>query len=123
MKPKFSAGKNIAIKVPVHEFEQTVAFYRDILGFEQTESSSPDDFESVTFKFGDKNLWVDKIAGISQAEIWLEVVTDDIETASTYLADKDCSRRDDIEPLPQGFKAFWLANPANIIHLVNEQDN
>ncbi len=123
MKPKFSAGKNIAIKVPVHEFEQTVAFYRDILGFEQTESSSPDDFESVTFKFGDKNLWVDKIAGISQAEIWLEVVTDDIETASTYLADKDCSRRDDIESLPQGFKAFWLASPANIIHLVNEQDN
>jgi hypothetical protein len=28
MKPKFKAGKNIAIKVPVHEYEQTVAFYK-----------------------------------------------------------------------------------------------
>ena len=40
MKPKFKPGKNIAIKVPVHEFDKTVAFYRDILGFEEIEPSS-----------------------------------------------------------------------------------
>ena len=122
MKAKFQPGKNIAIKVPVHEYEQTVAFYRDILGFEQTETTSPDDFDSVTFRFGDKNLWIDKIAGISQAEVWLEIVTDDIEAAAEYLNQNNCIRRDEIEPLPEGLKAFWLASPANIIHLVNEQE-
>ncbi|MEE9337805.1 MAG: hypothetical protein V3U87_06970 [Methylococcaceae bacterium] len=43
MKPKFTSGKNIAMKVPVHEFDRTVVFYRDILGFEEVNASSPDD--------------------------------------------------------------------------------
>lgn len=120
MKLKFTPGKNIAMKVPVHEFDSTVAFYRDILGFEEVNASSPGDIEAVTFKFGDKNLWVDKIPGISQAQVWLEVVTEDIDAASEYLKNKNCIRRDEIEPLPKGFKGFWLANPANIIHLVTE---
>ena len=120
MKPKFTPGKNIAMKVPVHEFDMTVAFYRDILGFEEIEASLPDDNEAVTFKFGDKNLWIDKIARISQAEVWLEVVTDNVKAAFKYFEENNCIRRDEIEPLPEGFKGFWIANPANIIHLVNE---
>jgi hypothetical protein len=60
MSAEFTPGNNIAMKVPVHEFDRTVAFYRDVLGFEEIEASSPDDIESVTFKFGDKNLWIDK---------------------------------------------------------------
>ncbi len=47
------------MKVPVHEFDRTVAFYRDILGLEEIEASSQDGIEAVTFKFGDKNLWID----------------------------------------------------------------
>ncbi|MGD8293677.1 MAG: VOC family protein [Desulfobacterales bacterium] len=39
MKPKFSPGKNIAMKVPTHEYDNTVAFYRDILGFEEVTSN------------------------------------------------------------------------------------
>lgn len=120
MKPHFTAGKNIAMKVPVHEFDKTVAFYSDILGLAEIEVDSPDDIKAVIFKFGDNNLWIDKIPGISQAEIWLEVVTDDIEAAAKYFENNHCVRRDEIEPLPEGFKGFWLANPANIIHLINE---
>lgn len=120
MKPKFLPGNNIAMKVPVHEFDNTVAFYRDILGFEEIKVASPDGATAITFKFGDKTLWIDKIAGLSQAEIWLEILTDDIESASAYFEAKNCIRRDEIEPLPKGFKAFWLANPANIIHLITE---
>jgi len=122
MKPKFTPGKNIAMKVPVHEFDKTVTFYRDILGFQEIDASSPADIDSVIFKFGDKNLWIDKKSEISQAEIWLEIMTDDIESASAYFEESNCVRRDEIEPLPEGFKAFWLANPANIIHLINEQN-
>ncbi len=118
MNPSFKPGNNIAIKVPSHEFDATVAFYRDVLGFTQKQVPSPDNFQSVAFEFGDKTLWVDKIAGISQAEIWLEVLADDIENAERYLAQSGCARRDEIEPLPDDFKGFWISSPANIIHLV-----
>ena len=120
MKPKFTPGKNIAMKVPSHEFDRTVAFYRDVLGFEEADILSSDGMESNVFKFGDKNLWIDKVAGISQAELWLEVVTEDIEMASEYFRKNNCTRRDEIEPLPEGFKGFWISNPANIIHLITE---
>jgi catechol 2,3-dioxygenase-like lactoylglutathione lyase family enzyme len=120
MRPTFTPGKNIAMKVPIHEFDDTVAFYRDILSFEEIDASPPGDIDTVTFKFGDKNLWIDKMSGISQAEIWLEVTTDDIEVASEYFKKNSCIRRDEIEPLPKAFNGFWLTNPANIIHLVTQ---
>ncbi|TQV88165.1 VOC family protein [Aliikangiella coralliicola] len=118
MKPTFKAGKNIAMKVPSHEYEKTVAFYRDILGFKISDASSPDSFESIAFEFGDKNLWIDKINGISQAETWLEIEADNIEQAKKYFDELGVTRRDEIEPLPKEFNGFWIANPANIIHLV-----
>ncbi len=121
MEPHFIPGNNIAIKVPAHEYDDTVVFYRDILGFEPTSTDSPDDLESTTFHFGDKLLWIDKVAGISQAEIWLEVITDDVDKAAEYLHDRHCIRRDEIEPLPDGFKGFWISSPANIIHLINKE--
>jgi predicted enzyme related to lactoylglutathione lyase len=120
IKPAFTPGKNLAMKVPVHEYEKTVSFYRDILGLEQVDSPSPNSYESVAFKFGDKKLWIDKIEGISQAEIWLEVITDDLETVAKYIEENKCVRRDEIEPLPKGLKGFWISNPANIIHLITE---
>ncbi len=33
---------------------------------------------NVGFEFGSKQLWIDKVARLSQAEIWLEIVTDDV---------------------------------------------
>ena len=120
LKPKFRPGKNIAIKVPAHEFEKMVNFYDVVLGFTQKETNSPDDFKSVTFEFGDKNLWIDKIAGLSQAEVWLEIETDNATEAKEYLKQKGCAIRDEIEPLPPSFNGFWLSSPSNTIHLVNE---
>ena len=119
MKPQFEPGKNLAMKVPAHEFEKTVVFYRDILGFEEIKESQTANSDSVRFMFGDKILWIDRVATLSQAELWLEIVTDDIHAASEYLASQGCVRRDEIEPLPQNFNGFWLANPANIIHLIS----
>lgn len=118
--PHFSAGRNIAMKVPADEYDRTVAFYRDVLKLESLGPNPPGEVESTRFRFGDMTLWIDKIGTISQAEIWLEIETTDIEAASRYLADKDCSRRDEIEPLPESINGFWLANPASIIHLITE---
>lgn len=122
MKPRFRPGQNIAIKVPAHQFEQTVSFYRDILGLEQVSRSSPDPSDSTAFKFGDKNLWIDRMTSLSQAEIWLEIEADDIERAKVYLEKANIARRDEIEPLPAGFNGFWVSSPSDIIHLVTEEN-
>ena len=118
MKPAFSAGWNIAMKIPAHEYASTVDFYRNVLGLK--EIGKPE--ETPRFEFGDKVLWLDCVSGISQAEIWLEILTDDIDLASAYFKDRNCVRRDEIEPLPEGMKAFWLSSPYNIIHLVKASD-
>jgi catechol 2,3-dioxygenase-like lactoylglutathione lyase family enzyme len=110
----FAAGRNIAMKVPPHLYEATVRFYRDVLGLKEITKHSP----SVGFEFGANNLWIDRVAGISQAEIWLELVTNDIAAASQHLNLAGIVRRDEIEPLPEGFQAFWVSSPASIIHLV-----
>lgn len=123
MKPLFTPGNNIAIKVPAHEYEATLAFYRDILGFVQIKLNIDDDSESARFQFGDKQLWIDKIKGLSQAEIWLEVITDNVDAASRYLHEQQCIRRDEIEPLPEGLEGFRVSSPSNIIHLINSADH
>jgi hypothetical protein len=77
---------------------------------------------SVGFEFGANNLWIDRVPAISQAEIWLEVVTDDIAAASEHLQSAGVVRCDEIEPLPEGFQAFWVASPASIIHLICKEN-
>ena len=106
------------MKVPVHEYERTVAFYRDLLGFRLLPDEAPSSTESVRFEYGDKTLWIDAVPGMSQAETWLEVRTDDVEAAALHLERGGCVRRDEIEPLPEGFQGFWVSSPCNIIHLV-----
>ena len=118
MKPEFRAGRNIAIKVPEHEYDATVAFYRDILALPLLASEAPSATDTTRFEFGDKVLWIDRVTTISQAEIWLEILTDDVDRACTYLQSQGLVRRDGIEPLPDGFQGFWLSSPANVVHLV-----
>ena len=119
MQPTYTPGRNIAMKVPPHEYDKTLSFYRDILGLREVSASAPSPSDSKVFQFGEMRLWIDKIAGISQAEIWLEVVTDDIAAAARHLEAEGVIRRDEIEPLPDGFQGFWICNPANLIHLIN----
>ena len=112
--PSFRPGRNIAVKVPTHEYDAIVAFYRDTRGPAQVDG--PD--SSIGFEFGGKNLWIDNAPALSQAEIWLEIITNDIDGASKLLSGAGIVRRDEIEPLPEGFDAFWISSPASIIHLV-----
>jgi catechol 2,3-dioxygenase-like lactoylglutathione lyase family enzyme len=113
-KVKFTAGRNIAMKVPPHLYEATVQFYRDVLGLKEITKHAP----SVGFEFGSNQLWIDRVPGMSQAETWLEVITNDIAVASEKLKAAGVVRCDEIESLPEGFQAFWVSSPASIIHLV-----
>lgn len=117
-KPEFTAGRNIAMKVPPHQYEATVRFYRDTLGLRELVEHAP----AAVFEFGSSRLWIDRVPALSQAEIWLEVVATDLPAASAHLATAGVVRCDDIEPLPEGLRAFWVSSPAAIIHLVCADD-
>ena len=118
-KVNFAGGRNIAMKVPPHLWEATVKFYRDVLALKivkQAETVS----KSVAFEFGTNRLWIDRVDGLSQAELWLELTAGDVQGAAEHLQSADVVRRDEIEPLPEGFEGFWIQNPAAIIHLVSK---
>ena len=118
MKPVFRPGPNMAVKVPPHEYGATLSFYRDTLGLTEVSGDTESTTETARFRFGDKTLWIDRVERISQAEIWLEIVTDDLEAAADHLARHGVARRDGIEPLPDAVHGFWISSPSNIIHLV-----
>lgn len=113
------AGRNIALKVPPHQWDATVQFYRRTLGLPELTDFAPD----VVFQFGPNQLWIDRVATISQAELWLELVTDDTKAAARHLERAGVVRCDEIEQLPQGFDGFWIASPAAIVHLVSGPDD
>ncbi|MGB5326526.1 MAG: hypothetical protein WBN40_14055 [Pseudomonadales bacterium] len=120
MKPVFVPGRNIAVKTPAHEFDSVVHFYQKILGFKQLPDIDGDSPGSVCFEFGDKMLWIDRVDGISQSEIWLEVSSNNLDGAQTYLENAGCAIRNEIEELPASVSGFWLNSPSNIIHLVTK---
>jgi predicted enzyme related to lactoylglutathione lyase len=116
-KPEFRGGRNIAMKVPPHLWDATVRFYRDVMGLKVIEVASAVP-TSVVFEFGANHLWIDRVEHVSQAEIWLELVADDVEAAAEYLKAAGVVRCDAVEPLPEGFEGFWITSPSSIIHLV-----
>lgn len=78
------------MKVPPDRFEATVTFYRDVIGLKPITSLEPD----VVFEFGSNQLWIDRVVTVSQAEVWLELVTDDISAAEEHLEAADVVRCD-----------------------------
>lgn len=119
-RPRFRPGRNIAMKIPAPAFEATLVFYRDTLGLVEL---SEDAEASKRFAFGDKILWLDPVNTLSQAEIWLEIVAEDIVAAAQYLDAQACTRCDQIETLPADLQGFWISSPSQIIHLVCAQDS
>lgn len=116
---KFAGGRNIAMKVPPHLWEATVHFYRDVLGLKLLDNHLP----NIGFEFGSNQLWIDRVDGMSQTELWLELAASDIPAASEHLAMAGVVRRDEIEPLPENYEGFWIASPASIIHMVAKPDH
>ncbi|MCZ2815330.1 hypothetical protein [Modestobacter sp. VKM Ac-2984] len=119
--PTFTGGRNIAMKVPPHQWEETVRFYRDTLALRELDNPYDTGPQSVGFEFGANRLWIDRVPTISQAEMWLQVTTDDTAAAAELLAAHGVARCDDIEPLGTT-SAYWISSPASIVHLISEPD-
>ncbi|MVS99567.1 hypothetical protein [Devosia marina] len=108
-----AGGVNIAMKVPAHQYDGVVAFYRETLECEEIEGGA-----DVSFRFGPNRLWIDRVPQLSRAEIWLELVSKDFGAAAQKLEQAGIVRDDGIEPLPETMTAGWFFNPAGIVHLL-----
>lgn len=118
MTGNIEGGINIAMKVPSHQYQQTIAFYRDVVGLKPFDAKAP----AVGFELGPNRLWIDEAPTMSQAEVWLELFTDDHAAALQRLDDAGVTRCDPIEPLESGFRGGWIMNPAGIVHMVRQPD-
>lgn len=98
MTAKIFGGIDIAIKVPPHQYEATLAFYRDVVGLKPITDKAP----AIGFELGPNKLWIDPAPGMSQVEVWLELFTDNFDEAADQLARAGVVRCDPIEPLPDG---------------------
>lgn len=111
-KPALTPGRNIAIKVPLYRWDETVAYYRDRVGLEIVRVLD----DSIGFRFGEMTLWIDRVAHQSQGDVWLELFTDDPDGA---LAALGSPRRDELEPLT-GVTGHWTSDPAGTVLLVRQ---
>lgn len=119
---EFAGGRNIAMKVPPHLWDETVRFYRDVIGLPVIENPFDQGPPGVGFEFGANRLWIDRVISCSQTEIWLQLTSDDTATAARHLESSEVVRCDDIEALSPGSSAFWISSPASVVHLVSEPD-
>ena len=108
-------GRNIAIKVPLYKWEETVAFYRDRVGLTVIEEQG----SSVAFEFGSMKLWIDRVNQQSQVDVWLELFSDEPDTAMVKLGGP---KRDELEPL-DGVLGHWTSDPAGTVLLVRQDHN
>ena len=110
-RPKFQGGANIAMKLPLRAWDQTVAFYRDTVGLPVVSEGN----DTILFQHGPIRLHPHRVPAQSQTDIWLEFRTDNTDAAKRLFADRRC---DEVEKLPEGFDGFWISSPAGVIHLV-----
>ena len=115
-RPRFRGGDNIALKVPAFRFEETVSFYRDVIGLPDLGKEG----SSRAFRFGPVTLWVDCVEEGSQTDVWLELFTEDADGAAGWLAEHGTPVRDELEPLA-GVKSPWISTPAGGVHLLYEK--
>ena len=118
MNPEIKGGIDIAMKVPPHQYQQTLDFYRQTLRLPEITDKAP----ATGFILGPNRLWIDEAPGLSQAEVWLELFTPDFHAAEKHVEQHGVVRCDAVEPLPEGFKGGWIMNPCNIVHMLREPE-
>ena len=118
MTTEIKGGINIAMKVPSHQYQAVIGFYRDVVKLPSFDAKAP----AVGFVLGPNRLWIDEAPNYTQAEVWLELFTDDHANALADLQKGGAIRCDQIEDLGPDFKGGWIMNPANIVHMVRTPD-
>ena len=63
MSAAFEGGVDVAMKVPPHQYQPVLNFYRDVVGLKEIGNEGTRGFE-----LGPIRLWIDESPGMSQAE-------------------------------------------------------
>lgn len=115
METKFEAGINIAIKLPKNKYDETVAFYRDILKLEVKEVSidNPTVSRTHSVQFGINVIWLDCVDNYTHSETWLQLTVPDVEEATDYLRQNGIKTCDEIEQIPKSM--HWIMDPAGTV--------
>lgn len=119
---KFTGGKNIAVKIPKSKYDQTVAFYRDILKLEVLEKpiSNPTVSKTHQVKFGNNIMWLDCVDNYTHSETWMELNVEDVDQATQYLESNGIRTCDELESLPDNM--HWITDPAGTVFILKNKD-
>lgn len=122
MHKKFEAGINIAIKIPKSKYDNTIAFYRDILKLEVEEKPIKNSTISRTHevKFGNNIIWLDCVDNYTHSETWLQLTVPNVEEATNYLKSNGVETCDEIEELPNNM--HWIQDPAGTVFNLQQLD-
>lgn len=121
--PRFSGGTNIAMTIPAVRYDETLSFYRDVLGMHVEEEAAPAVgmvSRSARTQFGPCTLWFDCVDNYARSDIWLELRTDDLDAALSHLEVHGVKPQDELEALPEGSRGHWVSNPVAVPHMLSE---
>ena len=116
----FHGGVNIAIKIPKSKYQQTVDFYKNILGLNVIEKPIENPTASSTHEviFGQNTVWLDCVDNYTHSEVWLELRTPDVDKATEYLKSKGVETCDELEEIPKDM--HWIMDPAGTVFIVSK---
>ena len=119
-KINFNGGLNIAIKIPKSRYDETVAFYRDILkmDIEEKPIENPTVSRTHEVKFGNNILWLDCVDNYTHSEVWLELRTPDVNNATQYLESRGVKTCDELEQIPEDM--HWIMDPAGTVFILSK---
>ena len=119
---KFNGGVNIALKIPKYKYEETVAFYRDVLKLEVKEDpiDNPTVSRTHSIVFGPNTVWLDCVDNYTHSEAWLEIQTPDVEKATEYLRSKGITTNDEFEQIPKDM--HWITDPAGTVMIMTSPE-
>ncbi|WP_437918304.1 VOC family protein [Sphingobacterium sp. LRF_L2] len=123
MEISFDAGINIAMKIPLEKYRETVAFYRDILLFdvEEIPITHPTVLATHRLTFGQNILWLDCVKELTSSKIWFEILTKNIMETTNYLHTNEVRFCDEIEAIDQS-KMHWIKDPCDNVILVKNKE-
>jgi len=118
--PQYRIGRNIAIKIPKFRFENTLAFYRSLPGFQLKAFGSEAHPTSYYCKFDHITIWFDCMDDYTKSDVWLELETDDIENSKQLLRENNTPFRPELEKLPDNLNASLISDPAGVVLLLKQ---
>ncbi|MGF1638793.1 MAG: VOC family protein [Cyclobacteriaceae bacterium] len=119
-KVTFRGGINIAVKIPKAKYNETVAFYRDVLQMEVEEKpiENPTISKSHQVVFGENIIWLDCVDNYTHVESWFEIKTNDVAAATEYLQSHGIPTCDELEQIP--IDMHWIRDPSGTVFILNK---